>query len=426
MAEQYWDPDIGTASQERLREIQTEKVKALVARAYHNTAFYRRRFDQAGIKPEDICTLDDFSRIPPTSYFDDFIPTPTAEKLAVPMSEVACVLSTSGTISGSPQPLMLSRSDLETWSGLMAQLLTMQGVREGDAVQSVFPAPCMVDRAVNLCGATMVPAGAGSFAMDYTIKLMQNLRPTVLLSSPSLFMEFERRALELGLDLKTSGLRTCIMIGESWSDAFRRRVESDRPTRFYDIYGLMEVGMIVGECQEKKGMHCLDHLFLLEIVDPETGRPVGPGEAGEIVATALWREAMPLLRYRTGDIAVRLPYERCACGRTFSKTSRVKGRMAQMITVGDVRVFPSDVEEVIHAVPELTGEYQIVVREAGVQQALEVRAEYGEGAGDLDALGSGLQRAFEERTGAKSRFELVPRGTMTPGIRVKAQRIVNA
>jgi len=283
MAEQYWDPDIETASQEKLRDIQTEKVKALVARAYENTTFYRGRLDEAGIKPEDIRTLDDFARIPTTSYFDDFIPTPTADKLAVPASEVASVLSTSGTLSGSPQPLMLSRSDLDTWSELMALLFTMQGVRKGDMVQPVFPGPCVVDRGVNLCGATMVPAGASSFAMDYTIKLMRNVSPTVLVSSPSLFMEFERRALQLGVDLKTSGLHTCIMIGESWSDAFRRRVESDRPTRFYDIYGLMEVGMILGECHERKGMHCLDHLFLLEIVDPETGRPLGPGEAGEIV-----------------------------------------------------------------------------------------------------------------------------------------------
>jgi len=426
MSMKYWNPEMETAPRDRIKEIQTEKVKALVNRVYNNTGFYRKRLDEAGIKPHDIQTLEDFSKIPLTSYFEDFIATPTDDKLAVPMTEVACVLSTSGTISGSPQPLMLSGADLENWSEIMAQMFTMQGVGRGDVVQVVFPAPSIVDRAANMCGATIVPAGAGSFSMDYTIKLMQNMKPTNTMSSPSLFMELQRRALELGLDLGTSGLRTCIMIGESWSNAFRERMERDRATRFYDIYGLMEQGMMLAECPERNGMHCLDHLFVLEIIDPETGEILGAGQPGEIVVTALWREAMPMLRYRTGDVAEWLPYEPCACGRTFARTSRIKGRIAQMITVESARVFPSDVEEVIHTVPELTGEYQIVVRQPGVQTILEVRAEYREGVGELSLLKSRLEGAFEETTGARSNFELVPVGTIPPGIRVKAQRIVSA
>ncbi|MCX6000271.1 MAG: hypothetical protein NTU41_11995 [Chloroflexi bacterium] len=196
----YWNADVETAPRGRIKDIQTEKLRALVHRAYEKTVFYRRRFDEAGIKPEDIRTVEDLQKVPLTSYLADYVGTPVAEKLAVPMSKVACVLSTSGTMSGSPQPVMLSARDLEAWADLMAGLLTMQGVGEGDVVQSVFPGPSIVDRAVAMCGATMVPAGGASFSMDYTIKLMRNIKPTVLLSSPALFMDFERRALEMGVD----------------------------------------------------------------------------------------------------------------------------------------------------------------------------------------------------------------------------------
>jgi len=426
MKRKYWDPRMETASREKISEVQTEKLKTLVHKVYANTVFYRKRFDEAGIKPDDIRALVDLEKIPLTSYQADFVATPVSDKLAVPMSEVACVLSTSGTMSGSPQLVMLSTGDLETWAGIMACLLTMAGVGKGDIVQPVFPGPSIVDRGVNMLGATMVPALSSSFSMDYTIKLMQNMKPTVLLSSPTLFMDFERRALELGFDLKKSGLHTCAFLGESWSNAFRERTEKERPIRFYDIYGLMELGMILGECQERNGMHCLDHLFILEIVDPETGKILGPGQPGEIVVTSLWREAMPLLRYRTGDMAEWLEYQPCRCGRTSARTSRIKGRIGHMIKVGKAKVFPADVEEVIHAAPELTGEYQIIVRKPETQEVLEIRAEHREGMGDLPALKSRLEKAFEKRTGARSNFDLVPRGTVPPGLRVKAQRIVRA
>jgi len=425
MKRKYWNPEIETAPRDRIREVQTEKVRALVHRAYNNTVFYRNRLDGAGIKPEDIRTLEDFEKIPLTTYLEDFVATPVEEKLAVPMSEVACVVSTSGTISGSPQPVMLTAGDLDTWGELMAYMATMQGIGEGDVVQAVFPTPSFVERAVWMCRATMVSAGPSAFSMDYTIKLMQNIKPTVLLSSPTLFMDFERRALELGLDLKKAGLRSCTLLGESWSNAFRERVEKDRETRFYDTYGLMEMGVILGECQHRIGMHCLEHLFVLEIVDPETGKVLGPGQLGEIVVTPLWREAMPSLRYRTGDVAEWLQYEPCGCGRTLARTSRIKGRTGHMISVGEAKVFPADVEEIIHAIPELTGEYQII-RKPGIQEALEVRTEYHEGVSQLPALKSRLEKAFAESTAAKSDFHLVPQGTIPPGLRIKAQRIVEA
>ncbi|MCX6000270.1 MAG: hypothetical protein NTU41_11990 [Chloroflexi bacterium] len=220
--------------------------------------------------------------------------------------------------------------------------------------------------------------------------------------------------------------RIGIFLGESWSDSFRRRVEGERSTKFYDIYGLMEVGMVLAECQERTGMHCPEHLFVLEIVDPDTGRPLGVGQPGEIVVTPLWREAVPLLRYRTGDMAKWLEFKTCGCGRTLARTSRIKGRIGQMIRVASARVFPTDVEEVIHAFPELTGEYQIVVRKPGIQRSLEVRAEYREGAGNLAALKSRMEGSLRTLTGVESDFSLVPRGIMPSGIRVKAQRIVAA
>ena len=171
-------------------------------------------------------------------------------------------------------------------------------------------------------------------------------------------------------------------------------------------------------------MHCWEDMMLVEIVDPETGKTLGVGQPGEIVVTTLSQEAMPLLRYRMGDVAAWLPYEPCGCGRTFAKISRIKGRTEHMVRVGQASVFPVDVEEVIHGYPELTGEYQILLRKPGIQAALEVNVEYRPGTEGLQELATRLERALESRTGARSKLNLVPSGKIPAGLRFKAQRIM--
>jgi phenylacetate-CoA ligase len=227
----------------------------------------------------------------------------------------------------------------------------------------------------------------------------------------------------MGIDMRQTGMRVVEFAGESWSDAYRQRMEKDWGIRFYDYYGSTEVGLVALECSQMTGMHCWEDIMLLEIVDPETGKALGAGELGEIVVTTLSQEAMPLLRYRTGDVAAWLPYEPCGCGRTFAKISRIKGRTEHMVRVGQASVFPVDVEEVIHGSPELTGEYQILLRKPGVQEVLEVNVEYRPGTEGLQGLATRLEKALESSTGAMSKVNLLPSGKIPAGLRFKAQRI---
>ncbi|MCX5998199.1 MAG: phenylacetate--CoA ligase, partial [Chloroflexi bacterium] len=240
------------------------------------------------------------------------------------------------------------------------------------------------------------------------------------------FLALSRRAREMGIDLKKTGLRVMECAGESWSNAYRQRMEREWGITFNDSYGSSEMGSVATECSEKTGMHYWEDMMIVEIVDPETGKVLGPGQYGEIVATSLYHEAMPLLRYRMGDVAAWLPYEPCGCGRTLAKISRVKGRTEHMVRVGEARIFPVDVEEVIHGAPELTGEYQIVLRKPGVQEVLEANAEYHPGTGGLDVLAARLEAALETSTGAKSKVNLLPSGKIPAGMQFTAQRITKA
>jgi len=421
----YWDPEIETAPPEINRRRQTEKLKALVKRVYDNTVFYRRRFDEAGIKPEDIQTLEDLQRIPPTRYLEDFVATPVEDKLAVPIDKVVLIESTSGTISGSPQLVMSSVSDLDAGMHVFTRGLVMCGIGKGDVYQPLIPLSGL-ELAAREAGFTVLPFSHAAFSMDNLLRLMVNAKTTAIFTFPSQFLGLVRRASELGIDIKKIGLRTAFFAGESWSGAYRQKMESDWGISFYDYYGTTEVGEVSVECPEKTGMHCWPDTAIVEIIDPETGEVLGPGQPGEIVATTLWREAMPLLRFRTGDVAEWLEYEPCGCGRTLAKISRIKGRTEHMIKVGKARVFPSDVEEAVHATPGLTGEYQILVKRPGVQEALEVKVEYGPESTDLSILTTSLERTIEHSTGARVKVNLVPPGTIPAGIQWKAQRIAKA
>jgi phenylacetate-CoA ligase len=232
------------------------------------------------------------------------------------------------------------------------------------------------------------------------------------------------KARELGIRLEEIGIRKVFLGGEPWSDTYQRRMEKEWGIQFCDLYGLIEVGHPFGECAEKNGMHCLDDLFITEIIDPDTGKAIPCGELGEIVLTPLWREAMPLIRYRTGDVAKLLEYKACHCGRTFPKISRIKARTAHLIKVGKAKIFPIDVEEVLHAAPELSGEYQIILSKPAIQDILEVKAECNPGVEETSPLRAKLEAQLEKATGAKARVEFVPFGQFPRKTTAKAQRIV--
>jgi len=415
----YWDVDIETMPWDKLRKLQEERLQSLVARAYEKTALYRRKFDQVGIKPADIATLDDLKRLPLTEYLEDFCNTPLGDKLAVPFGEVKEINSTSGTISGFTQPCCMTQREIELTYDAVSRALWAIGVRPWDIVQIVggFPG------AYRALGATVLTPQAGRGNLDYQIRLAALMNVTVLLHLPSLALRYLERARELGINTKETKLSLIVGAGEPLAETVRKKVKSEYGVSLYMVYGSTEVGPVAGECELQGGMHITADHYIVEIIDPQTKQALAPGEEGEVVVTTLQNEAMPLIRCRMGDIASLLPYEPCPCGRTHPKMSLVKGRVGHIIRVKGKKLLPIDVEEVLTSIPDLGNEYQIITGGRQELDRLKVKVETRPGIGELKRLKEQTEQVLHQRLGVDSEVELVPSGSL-PRVLFKAQRLV--
>ena len=421
----YWDAEIETMPLDKLRKLQNEKLQEIVAYAYEKSSLYKRKFQQAGVKPSDINTQDDLWKLPLYGSAE-FHQTPIEEQLTVPFEEVKQVCSTSGTTTGYSKPILFTRKDFEIGcSNAMAKILWTQGVRPSDIVQCLSPFTCM-PMAVRLLGANAIMSHVGRGILDNQIRLGKELNITVIQYLPSLVMGYFRRAAELGIDIRKSNLRLVAGIGEGWANSYRTKIETDYGVAFRGMYGLSEGAEIGAECYEHGdgNMHITGESCILEVIDPETQQVLGPGEEGELVITNLYRTAMPAVRYRTEDIAKILPYEPCPCGRTHPKISMIKGRLSQIIRVEDKKFFPVDIEEVIGGIPNLGYEYQIILDKPGEQERLKVKVEYLPKVKELDALKRRVEDEFGQKLGVESEVELVPQDSIGHAV-VKAQRIIS-
>jgi phenylacetate-CoA ligase len=236
-------------------------------------------------------------------------------------------------------------------------------------------------------------------------------------------LRYFERAKELGIDIKKdTKLRIVMIFGESLAESYRRKLEAQHDIAIRNVYSSAEIPFVAYECMEGKGMHIFGDWCIVEVIDPETGEILGPGEEGEIVATALVNEAMPLIRYRMGDVASILPDEPCPCGRTHPKISQVKGRVAHVIKVSGKKIMPIDVEEVVASTPGLTDDYQIIIAKPGEQERLKVKAEYKPEVKDVETLKNQFEAALSRDLAVESEAELVPLGTIGRPL-FKAQRI---
>jgi phenylacetate-CoA ligase len=364
-----------------LAALQLERLQRVAARVYERVPHYRRVFDERGLKPADLATLDDLRRLPFTDK-ETLRQNYPFGMFAVPMSEVKEIHASSGT-TGKPTVVAYTQADLEVWSEVMARSLACPGGTRDDIVQNaygygLFTGGLGVHYGSLRLGATIVPISAGNTRRQ--LQLIQDFGSTILTCTPSYSIYMAEEARAQGMDPRRSTLRMGILGAEPWSEGMRREIEAAWEMKAYNIYGLSEIigPGVAQECVGQCGMHLWADHFLPEVVDPATGGPVPEGQDGMLVLTTLSKEATPFLRYATKDI-VNLTSATCsACGRTAPRISRIKGRTDDMLIIRGVNVFPSQIEEVLTRVEETAPHYQLIVsREKSLDQ-MEVRVEVNE------------------------------------------------
>ncbi len=372
-----WDERYETMSRDELEQLQLERLQSVVNRVYRNVKFYNEKFKELGVSPEDIKSLEDIRLLPFTTK-DDLRDNYPYGMFAVPLRDIVRIHSSSGT-TGKPTVVGYTRNDLDLWSNLVARIMTAAGVTKDDIIQisfgyGLFTGGFGLHYGAEKIGATVIPISSGN--TDRQIMIMQDYHSTVLVSTPSYALVIADRLEEKGIDPQSLALRIGLFGAEPWSEQMRQEIESKLKIDAFDNYGLSEIigPGVAGECEHKNGMHIAEDHFLVEIIDPETGEPLPPGEEGELVVTTLTKEALPLIRYRTRDIT-RLHYEPCQCGRTTARMERVKGRTDDMLIIRGVNVFPSQIEEVLFSIEGTEPHYQIIVDREGRLDTITVLVE---------------------------------------------------
>jgi len=410
----------------QLKRIQQERIRKIVRYAYRDVPFYRKRFDEAGVRPESIKTLDDVPKIPFTVKTDlrDYYPLGI---LAVPPSRLYCLHASSGT-TGKPIVVAYTRGDLERWARLMGRTFAVAGVRRGDIVQNMygyglFTGGLGFHYGARAIGATVVPTSVGNTKRQ--LMLLKDLQSTVAACTPSYMVYLCEASRAEGYEpRKDFSLRIGLLGAEPWSEEARNRIEDTFGLRAHDCYGCSELygpGVAI-ECEQRSGLHVWGDEFLVETIDPNTGEVLEPGSEGELVFTMLSREAMPLLRYRTRDLS-RVFEEECACGRYHSRIQRIKGRSDDMLIIGGVNVFPSQVEHVLMNVPGLGDQYQIVISREELDR-LAVKVEAPKDRLSDSQLLKKVQAELLATLGIRANVDLVEEGTL-PRYEGKACRVVD-
>ncbi|MGB5231418.1 MAG: phenylacetate--CoA ligase [Desulfoprunum sp.] len=432
MTTTYWEEEMETLPRAGLESIQLRRLRRLVARVYDKVEPYRRKMDAAGVKPDDIRTLADLQKLPFT-YKDDLRDNYPFGLFTVPLDEVVRVHASSGT-TGKSTVVGYTRKDIDTWANLMARAMTCAGAGRGDIVHNaygygLFTGGLGAHYGAERLGAAVIPVSGGNTKRQVTI--MQDFGPTVLMSTPSYALNLADTMDAMGVDPATLSLRIGIFGAEPWSENMREEVEKKLNIRAVDIYGLSEVigpGVAMECLQTSGGLHIFEDHFLPEVIDPDTGRVLPPGELGELVFTTLTKEAIPLIRYRTKDIS-RLFYETCACGRTLVRMEKVSGRTDDMLIIRGVNVFPSQVEHVLVGIEGVEPHYQIVVERQGNLDTMQVRVEVSEKTFSdeiriLENLAKKIQVEIKDMLGVTCTVKLVEPRTIQRS-EGKAQRVID-
>lgn len=373
-----FNSEMEAASRPVMQKLQLERLKNTVERVYANVPFYQRRFKELGIEPKDIQSLDDITKLPFT-YKKDLRDHYPYGLFATPMKDIVRIHASSGT-SGKPTVVGYTKKDIENWGEMVARSIVSAGGRPGDVFHNaygygLFTGGLGLHYGAEALGCATVPISGGN--TDRQITVIQDFLPRGISATPSYALNIAEKMIDMGLNPRESSLEYGIFGAEPWSEEMRQTLEDTWGLKAIDIYGLSEVvGPGVGiECYEaQNGLHVPDDHFIVEVLDPKTGEPVPEGEIGELTFTSLTKEAFPVLRYRTGDLAS-ITTEKCICGRTSTRMSRLKGRIDDMIIIRGVNVFPSEIEFYLLQIPELVPHYQIQLVKHGSLDAIVVQVE---------------------------------------------------
>ncbi|MGE5495495.1 MAG: phenylacetate--CoA ligase family protein [Burkholderiales bacterium] len=373
----YWNKEIECMDRDQLEALQFYKLKRTVKKVYENVPFYKKAFNEKGIKPEDIKSLDDLKLLPFTLKSDLRDNYPFG-MFAVPREEIVRVHASSGT-TGKPTVVGYTKRDIENWASLMARTLVFAGGNRHSVVQvaygyGLFTGGLGAHYGAEALGAITVPISGGNTQRQ--IMLMQDFGTTILACTPSYALYMAETMEEMGIDRKALKLEAGIFGAEPWTEAMRSEIEKRLGILAIDIYGLSEImgPGVAADCECKQGLHIAEDFFLPEIIDPDTLEPLPYGEKGELVITTIDKDGIPLIRYRTRDITALHP-EKCGCGRTMVRMEKVMGRTDDMLIIRGVNVFPSQIESVLVEIAEASPNYQIIVDRVDNFDTLEVQVE---------------------------------------------------
>lgn len=376
-----WNPAAETMPRADLQRLQLERLQLVASRVYALVPWSRRRFDEARVRPEQIRALADLPRLPFTTK-RDFRDQYPFGLFASPLHEVVRLHASSGT-TGKPTVVGYTRQDIATWAEVCARCLAASGARPGDVFQNaygygLFTGGLGMHYGAELLGMTVVPISGGN--TERQVMVLQDFGVRVLACTPSYALTLAEALAARGIGPGRLALRCGVMGAEPWTEKMRQQIEAQMGIDAVNIYGLSEVigPGVSNECVEAKaGSHIFEDHFLPEVVDPQTGDPLPDGRVGELVLTTLTKEAMPVIRYRTGDLTS-LNSAPCVCGRTHRRMSAVLGRTDDMLIIRGVNVYPSQVEAALLSVADLSPHYQLVVRRPRALDELEVRIEVSE------------------------------------------------
>jgi phenylacetate-CoA ligase len=426
-----WDPRMEEMPQEELGRMQYKLLKSLVYRLYSFSPFYHDRMKEQKVHPDDIRELSDVTKLP--FMFKRDLRDGYPDRIFTASQEELVRYHVSSGTTGKPTVVGYTQNDIDLWTTSLARALTSAGLGRGDVIQvsygyGLFTGGLGLHYGAERIGATVLPTSVGN--TERQIELMQDLGSTAIACTPSYLLHMGEVAEKMGISIKKdTKLRTGILGAEPWTEGMRNRMQDWLGIKAYDIFGTSELsGPMFTECAEQKGIHIWSDIALTEIIDPKTEEPVAPGEKGELTVTILKKEALPMIRYRIGDITS-MDDSVCACGRTHPRIQRITGRVDDMLIIRGINVFPSQVEFALMGVPEVGQHFQIVVERKGALDDMLVRVElnkesFSDKITDIMAIRQKIEHRLRNSLNVVAGVELVEPGSL-PRFEGKSKKVID-